>query len=396
WMPTGDGFGGTPGELPTLRETFDAVAAITLANISLENGQQIIEYVGSYRNPDGGFGIAGSYTESTLRAAEIYNLLETPFPNPGETILFLQGLQQGDGGFSKKAGSTVSYVVSTYRAVRALEILGAKPMDTPKTIQYLISNQNPDGGFGGFIGDSSDVSSTYRAVRALNILNSAPSDGNAAIEFLKDSQNPDGGFKRSSYDIQRPANISNIIYSYSAVRGLLILNSNPINSTSLYHFISSTRNRDGGYGEHPDFTSNIAYTYVAFWLLKHMPEISNFKVLLPENLNSTRSSYLEFSVEINGGITPLNYTIYLGTSNTIISSGILTSSGTVIVNTSSLQPGTHTLRLVVFDLSGMTIEANLILLIGTPKQSPIDFLFVFLALMMLGSSVTIYRKWKLR
>ncbi|MFW9780595.1 MAG: prenyltransferase/squalene oxidase repeat-containing protein, partial [Candidatus Heimdallarchaeota archaeon] len=25
WMPTGDGFGGTPGELPTLRETFDAV-----------------------------------------------------------------------------------------------------------------------------------------------------------------------------------------------------------------------------------------------------------------------------------------------------------------------------------------------------------------------------------
>ncbi|MFW9806154.1 MAG: prenyltransferase/squalene oxidase repeat-containing protein [Candidatus Thorarchaeota archaeon] len=265
--PTSDGYGGTPGESPTLRETFDAVNTQILLDQMPDNIQGIIDYVASYRNPDGGFGLSGSYVESTLRALEIYNLLGVTYPNPAETITYLQGLQQPNGGFVKTSGDTTAFVVSTYRALRSLELLAAQPNNIGNAISFLQGIQNSDGGWGGFIGDTSDVTDTYRAVRGLVILGAQSLNPSTAISFLQNSQNLDGGFRRSQFDTVRPNNISHIIYTYSAVRALHLLGSSPRDLTGLYDFIISVRNIDGDYAEHPDFTSNIAYTFVSVFLL---------------------------------------------------------------------------------------------------------------------------------
>jgi len=365
WTLTNDGYGGHPGETSSLRETFDAVAALTLSDTPVYNTQSLLNFVNSYRNPDGGYGITGSFTESTLRTVEIYNMLGDPFPNPQETITFLQGLQQSNGGFSKKTGSTVTYVVSSYRAIRALEILGALPIDVAKAIDYLKSNQNSDGGFGGFVGDTSDISSTYRAVRALNILGSTPTDVTAAIQFLKNSQNPDGGFKRSTLDVIRPKNTSNIIYSYSAFKALRLLNSSVDDPLGLYNYIVGTRNRDGGYGEHPYFTSDVAYTFVSFWMLRYFKEISGFSLRLPDNLDTVRDQYSSFTIEVTGSLAPFKYTITIGDTASTVVNGTMNTSGSIIIDTSGLTPDTYSLSITVNDLSGTTISADLTLLIST-------------------------------
>ncbi|MFW9832020.1 MAG: prenyltransferase/squalene oxidase repeat-containing protein [Candidatus Thorarchaeota archaeon] len=284
--PASDGYGGVPGESPTLRETFDAVYTQILMEQTPNNVQGIIDYVASYRNPDGGFGLTGSYVESTFRALEIYDLLAVSFPSPSETITYLQNLQQPNGGFVKTSGDTTAYVVSTYRAIRSLEIFGAQPLNVGNAISFLQGIQNSDGGWGGFIGDTSDVTNTYRAIRGLNILSSQSLNPSLAITFLQSSQNLDGGFRRSQFDIVRPNNISHTIYTYSAVRALYILGAPPLNLNGLQDFLISVQNVDGGYAEHPGFTSNIAYTFVSVYLLSNLDLYSQItSATTPTNTN---------------------------------------------------------------------------------------------------------------
>ncbi len=300
--PTSDGYGGTPGESPTLRETFDAVFVQILMDQTPDNAQGIIDYIASYRNPDGGFGLTKSFVESTLRALETYGLLGVAYPNPSETITFLQSLQQPNGGFVKTSADTTAYVVSTFRAVRSLEILGAQPLDVNDAISFLQGIQNSDGGWGGFIGDTSDVTNTYRAVRGLDILSGQPLNPTLAIAFLQSSQNLDGGFRRSQFDTIRPNNISHTIYTYSAIRALHVLGSYPLNLNGLNDYITSVRNFDGGYAAHPRFTSDIAYTYVSVFLLRNFDLYSN-----TSSITTTTDTNSPPPIEL-----PEDFLIYLG------------------------------------------------------------------------------------
>ncbi len=365
-----DGFGDMPGDGPRLRSTFDGVAIFELIGKHFDNTQDIISYVESYRNPDGGFGRNGSFTESTLRAVVVYNILGIPFPNASETISFLQSLQQADGGFSRKAGSTVSYVVSTYRAVLALSLLGTTPADVNGAISFLKSVQNSDGGFGSFVGDTSDVTNTYRAIRALELLSDSTYDKNAAKQFLLQSQNSDGGFKRSPNDITLPKNVSNLYYVYSAVRALQLLNAVPSNITGVYDYVKSTRNSDGGFAEHPHFTSTMGTTYAALWILRHFHEISNFTVSIPSDINSTRSQYDNISISVNGGYFPVNYTITLINTTSVLATGSVTRASTISVDTTALQPGNYSLQLEFVDETQAVINATISLYIGSEPDTP--------------------------
>ncbi len=369
WTPNQGGFGGFPGDDASLRETFDAVYALSLSGRPIPHRQEILNFVSSYRNPDGGYGLTGSNVESTFRAVTIYSLLGEPFPNASQTIAFLQSLQQTDGGFIKRPGASPSYVISTYRAVAALNLLNATPSNVLGAIAFLQSNQNSDGGFGGFNNDpvrgrdTSDVSSTYRAVRALALLNATPTDINGAISFLQGSQNPDGGFKRSSYDFTRPNNISGAVYTYSAVRALLLLGSKPLNISGLYDYIVSLRNIDGGFGEHDGFTSDIAYVFTSLWLLAHISEISGFSLLIPDNLNQSRLNQDNFTLTIKGSIGPLNYTVTNLNTSTILANGSLSSPSNVTIDTSVLPAGSYQLQVLIIDGTRAQINVTVSLLI---------------------------------
>lgn len=359
-----DGYGGTPGEVPSLRETFDAVYAQMLMGNYPSDVQGITDYIESYRNPDGGFGLTGSFTESTLRVAETYNLLGIPFPNPSETISFLKGLQLPNGGFVKFPGDTTAYIVSTYRAIRALEILGSHPDDVSGAISFIQGIQNGDGGFGGFLGDTSDVTSTYRAIRALNILGSSATSESAVGDFLTGSQNPDGGFRRGLLDTALPKNISNTIFTYSAIRALSILDLVPNDVAGVYSFVTSVQNFDGGYAEHPAFTSNIAYTFVSLYILRNFHYTSDFRISIPDDLDTIRFDYDSAIITINGLMGNLEYSITNTNSLMIMNAGVLISEGNVAVDTSSLSDGTYTLEIFARDPTGAEVLTEVTLLIS--------------------------------
>ncbi len=367
-IPTTDGFGGSPGDEASLRETFDAVYSYVLTDTALTNAQGIVDYVASYRNLDGGYGISGSYTESTLRAVEIHNLLDVTFPDPATTIAFLRSLQLPNGGFVKTSTDSTAYIVSTYRASRALQLLGSQPSNVAGAVAFVQGIQNGDGGFGGFLGDTSDVTNTYRAVSTLSILGSAPTNISGAIAFLRNSQNPDGGFRRSVLDTVLPKNISNSIYSYSAMRALNILNSEPLNLTALYMFIKTTQNFDGGYAEHPQFTSDNSYTFVSLYLLRNFHIFSGFKMAIPDDLSTTRSNYENFSVSILVTMGDLTYNI-TNTNTSEMELGVFQSSNQLVINTAGLENGTYLFQALIEDGTGAKIAATFQVLIDAPSET---------------------------
>ena len=365
YVPDGlGGFGQAPGETASLRETFDGVQALSLMHHVFTDLEKtsISNYVASYYNPDGGYGILGSYAESTLRAIEVYNILGLTVPNKAQTITFLQSLQRIDGGFEKSIGKGVSYVISTYRVIKALDILGAKPTNVAGAITYLKNIQNAtDGGFGGFSGDTSDVTSTYRAVSALNILGATSStyDVNKMISFIKNSQNPDGGFRRGVSDTSLPKNVSNMIHTYSAVRTLLQFNDAPNNASGVYYFVLSTRNSDGGFAEHARFTSDIAYTFTGLSILSDMDKVSGFKLVVPTDLSSPRIPTSSFTIGLYGKLSPFLVNVTDNSAVNILSQ-VVNSEQNISIDISSLTTdGTYTYKIQVEDQSGAVISLDL-------------------------------------
>lgn len=355
WLPTSGGYGGYPGEEATLRETFDAVSALNLMDRTPTSKSTIINYLESYRNPSGGFGLISSYVESTLRVLEVYNILGVAYPTPTETINFLQSLQQPDGGFSKGEGKAVSYVISTYRSVRALQLLNSAPLYPSKVSNYILSTYNASvGGFGGYYGDSPDVSSTYRALRTFKMLNYSQYDKLAISNFIKNSQNPDGGFKRSTYDITRPKNVSNAIFTYSAVKALSILDDVPKNVSGVYQYVTTLRNSDGGYSEHPQFTSDGSYTFTNIWILANLNKITGFKVQLDTDIITKGDTSL--SIGVYGELVPIAYNItFQGVSLT----GTLQSQGKVVLSFTNLPLGDYSVKIFAQDVSGQVIDGVL-------------------------------------
>ncbi|MCY3412867.1 MAG: hypothetical protein INQ03_14615 [Candidatus Heimdallarchaeota archaeon] len=365
YIPDLGGYGAVPGAEPSLRTTFDAVAALSYMNRTPTLVTKITDYVDSYRNIDGGFGLSGSYVESTLRAVEIYNLLAVPFPNPAETITFLKSNQQLDGGFSKGAGKSISYVISTYRTVKALDLLGSSPDDIQGVISYLDSTYNSaDGGYGGFFNDNSDISSTYRAIRTLNLLGISNFDKAAVVNFVKNSQNLDGGFKRSSYDIVRPNNISNAVYTYSALQTLNILDEQPNNVSSVYSYILSLRNLDGGYAEHPDFTSDVAYTFTSMWIFLNLNTFAEFKLSLPTNLSFETSQNLV--LKVSGKLNPITYSISTVSGYSV--SGTLLAESNYSVVLAAFLPGIYEFHIELFDLAKQGIIIDISVSISDPTS----------------------------
>lgn len=282
------GFGNVPGMASGIRFTFDVVHALNLIGEEPLNRTAAAQFLRRHRKPDGGFGpgsLNHSTTEDTYRATYALQLLDASIQNRQDAIDFLRSAQNDDGGFGWAPGST-SRGSYTFRAVKALHLLGADPKDVDGVIDYLKSLQNADGGFGNFPADDSDVTATYRSVDALDFLGAKPEDVQGAIQFIRQSKNPDGGFRRSPSDVTTPKNLSNSIYTYSAVRTLSTLEALPHNRSDIYGFLAGLRNPDLGYAQQPFFTSKAATTFTSLYAYFTLfPDIFN----LSPQLNVYRS-----------------------------------------------------------------------------------------------------------
>ncbi|MHA1270123.1 MAG: prenyltransferase/squalene oxidase repeat-containing protein [Candidatus Helarchaeota archaeon] len=166
----------------------------------------------------------------------------------------------------------ITDVSTTSMAVKILNMNSKSPPNVTKVINYFLSSWGILGGFRAspFVPNSiGDVISTYYAVQGLLVLNyTFSSIFNASIRtWLKSCQNLDGGF--SIY----PGNASRLETTYFAISALNLLGDSPNDVVGAINYIRSTQNfkgipynGDGGFGynettysEHSDYV----YAYYA-------------------------------------------------------------------------------------------------------------------------------------
>ncbi|MBR9690941.1 hypothetical protein GOV08_04625 [Candidatus Woesearchaeota archaeon] len=272
------GFGNYPGLESTLRSTFNAVSSLNLIGKKPLNKTLAIDFIESFRNPDGGYGQnRESNVEATYRAALTLTLLGAKITDKDKVIQYIKSIQNNDGGFGF-ARNSVSRVSYTYRAVRSLQILGSKPSNVNGAIAFSKSAQNPDGGFSNNVGDKeSGPGSTYRALRALEILDSSSNNPNKAKEYVLRTKNSDGGFKKSPNSLTWPENISKSVYAYDAILSLDILGSPIENDVNSLNYIKQLRNPDLAFSPVIDFTSEASSTFTSLWSYYYLAADLNSK-----------------------------------------------------------------------------------------------------------------------
>ena len=285
--PMDGGFGNQPGMDSNIRVTFDAITALNLIGRSPNNRTAASGFLLSARNVDGGYGFGSSSVESTYRAVAGLARLGTTAPEPEETIAFLRGSQNADGGFGFAPGrpSTGAY---TYRAVQALHMLGSQAADPEGAGNYIRNLQQSNGGFGNTLGADPGLGSTYRALRTLDSLDVDPIDGPGAVDWLLACENPDGGFRSSPESRVSPGNLSTAIRTYNARGALMHLNDAPATHPLAWNFLKSLRNPDLGFGEKPDFTSEVDDSFLAVQLARWLEaNASAGPILLGHHVNRT-------------------------------------------------------------------------------------------------------------
>lgn len=91
--------------------------------------------------------------------------------NKKEYINWLESLQNSDGGFGMRPGTT-SFLEHTYIALRALKALKAAPLLVSKCKEFIVTSQAKDGGFGRQSITVPRLEYTYFATVSFKIINS--------------------------------------------------------------------------------------------------------------------------------------------------------------------------------------------------------------------------------
>ncbi|MFH1762478.1 MAG: prenyltransferase/squalene oxidase repeat-containing protein, partial [bacterium] len=117
-----------------------------------------------------------SHLIETYAAVKILLKLGSDLPRSNEIINFVQSCQNSDGGF--KYSPTDSFgnysdIWYTWAAVTTLADLGAEPVNKDKCISWIESCHNIDGGYSDKPSYYSRLEATFYAVDALNLLNAA-------------------------------------------------------------------------------------------------------------------------------------------------------------------------------------------------------------------------------
>jgi energy-coupling factor transport system substrate-specific component len=125
-------------------------------------------------------------------------------PAGGETIGWLAGSQNGDGGFGV-ARSSASDSDMTGAALQALAAVGRRNGSVARrAAEWLVRNQNDDGGFGQFRGRPSNAQSTSYALQGLLAARAGGAAVTRARSYLVRLQRRDGSVAYSSSSDQTP------------------------------------------------------------------------------------------------------------------------------------------------------------------------------------------------
>ncbi len=150
-------------------------------------------------------------------------------------------------------------------AIRCRPLLGLKSDDlAPAWIDYINSRRRVSGSFNNTpANDSSDghVMNTWWGLQALRVFGREEEKKNETSAWVRSCQLPNGGFTFAP----KPefGGVDDVAYTWAAVRSLHLLGSAPKNRDACIRYLHSLANKDGGFGDRPNWLSNATATYYA-------------------------------------------------------------------------------------------------------------------------------------
>ena len=264
--------------------------AVWAQPLNSEQRKTTIDYINSLENPDGGFRPSAKEGPSGLGASSsairALKHLGTTVKHKDQVEKVILQFAQESGAFAEQPGKPE--IRATWFGVNALVNIGSAPknadgvrdyvtrnakslypdiyfaaaaledikMKSPKASEWIAAfeaTRNPDGSYGKGAAD------TAHAVVVILRLGGTVRDPGAVGKVLKAAQNPNGGFAGEGDAVNLPG-------TYTVMRALRMLKEKP-DLASLYRYVASQRNPDGGYGVAPGKPSNMTFTYFASAIL---------------------------------------------------------------------------------------------------------------------------------
>lgn len=229
-------------------------------------GDDIIKYVESCRNADGGYGgntMHDSHLLYTLSALQIHALFNTLHTIDNEqTTQYIMSLYDAQAGTFKgdKYGEVDTRF--SYCGLLSLTLLNKLQLiDKQRCTEFLNRCKNYDGGYGAVPGGESHSGQIWTSVASLALLNAVNSDNvDTAILgwWLAERQLSDsGGFNG------RPEKKPDVCYSWWVLASLTIIqHTDWIDRDKLIQFILQCQDSDtGGISDRPGNMADIFHTY---------------------------------------------------------------------------------------------------------------------------------------
>jgi geranylgeranyl transferase type-2 subunit beta len=282
-----------PTRLSTLYWTINTYKL--LKREDLIQKQEILDFVLSCKNEDGGFGGNKDYPSnviSTFNALQILFILKQTY-SCSKTASFILNLIQEDGSIwnDEFGESDVRILCSGVLSLHLLEILSKEknfldekrsrekfknpvsdetmPYEIKfKVCGYIMNCYNRDGGFGSIPGGESHNAFTFCCLSSLRSLGALETFGVTDItRFIVLRQKENGGI---SGRVGKKEDVCYSFWAYSSM--ILIKKSHLINENELRNFIFSCQNKEGGFSDRPGNEPDIyhlMFSLAALSLLGH-------------------------------------------------------------------------------------------------------------------------------
>lgn len=226
--------------------------------------EEIVAFVMSCRNEDGGFGAYKNHdshllsTCSALQILLIYDSLDALLPQDvDKTVRFITSMQLSNGSFQGDRFGEIDTRFS-YTALQSLAILErlTEPV-VDKAADFILLCANFDGGFGLAPGAESHAAQVFTCLAALAIAGKLDAvDKELIAWWLSERQVENGGLNG------RPGKLPDVCYSWWVLSSLAIIDRlNFIDFEKLREFILSCQDEEsGGISDRPGNQVDVFHT----------------------------------------------------------------------------------------------------------------------------------------
>ncbi|PIA18841.1 prenyltransferase and squalene oxidase [Coemansia reversa NRRL 1564] len=238
------------------------VALKLLDRDSALDKQQVIDYILSCQNTDGGFGgHCGHdshllYTMSAVQVLSMYGALDKiESSRVVDYVISLQDIETGEicGDEWGERDTRFAFI-----AVAILSFFGAlSRLDSDRIVEYVVRSMNYDGGFGSGPGGESHAAQVYTCLACLAILGRLDVvDRERLSAWLAERQLPSGGFNG------RPQKLEDVCYSWWVLSSLRILGRvHWVDCSRVCNFVLDAQEPDsGGIADRPGNVPDVYHT----------------------------------------------------------------------------------------------------------------------------------------